>query len=135
MLLMMGVDRTVIEGIARLAREWPGLALLLLIGSRARSDAREGSDWDFGYLGGPAFEPLAFLADLAGLLRTDRIDLVDLQRAGAQLRFRAAAEGRVLHATDPAAFARFWMEAVSFWCDAGPVIQEGYREVLADLDR
>jgi hypothetical protein len=28
---------------------------------------------------------------------------------------------------------RFWLEAVSFWCDAVPVIERGYESVLSRL--
>ena len=59
---------------------------------------------------------------------------MDLARAGAQLRFRVAAEGQPVYAADPTAFRLFWTEAVGFWCDAAPVIEAGYREVLAGLD-
>lgn len=119
----------------RLARGHPGLRLLVLFGSRARGDAQAGSDWDFGYLAGDRFDFFAFLAGLVRVLGSDRVDLVDLGRAGAQVRVRAARDGRVLHAVDEAVFPRFWLEAVSFWCEAGPVIRAGYADVLAGLRR
>ena len=93
------------------------------------------SDWDLGYQATPDVDRASLLADLVGLLGSDRIDLVDLDRASAQLRFRAAGEGRVLYQSDPEAFARFWMAAVSFWCDAGPLLRAGYEDVLARLSR
>ena len=110
-----------LSGIAATNR---GLSLLVLFGSRARRESREGSDWDLGYLGGPEMDTSALLLDVVTALGTDRVDLVDLARAGAQVRFRAAAEG---------AFERFWLEAVSFWCDAEPVIRMGYADVLTRL--
>ena len=69
------------------------LRLLVLFGSQARGEARPDSDWDLGYLAGAGFDPDALLLDLVTRLGTDRVDLVDLARAGAQLRFKAAAEG------------------------------------------
>lgn len=122
-----------LDEVARRAARHPGLRLLMLFGSRAREEARDGSDWDWGYLGQAPFDPLALLADLVETLRTDRIDLVDLAGAGGQLRFRAARDGRPVFAADPDAFPAYWLEAVSFWCEAGPVIQAGYRKVLASL--
>lgn len=119
--------------LARVAANHRGLRLLVLFGSRARGDVHAWSDWDLGYLADRDFDPLALLADLGGTLATDRIDLVDLARAGAQLRFRAAAEGRLIYAADAVAFPRFWLEAVRFWCDAGPVIEAGYHGVLVGL--
>ncbi|MGE0462852.1 MAG: nucleotidyltransferase domain-containing protein [Vicinamibacterales bacterium] len=59
----------------------------MLHGSRARGDAHAGSDWDFAYRGDAGFDPDALLARLADHLRADRIDLVDLDRAGALLAF------------------------------------------------
>ena len=121
--------------LSRSAATHRGLRLLLLFGSRARRDAREGSDWDLGYLAGPELDPSALLLDVVTALRTDRVDLVDLARAGAQVRFRAAAEGRVVYAADQGTFERFWTEAVTFWCDAEPVIRAGYADALSRLAR
>ena len=111
----------------------PGLRLLVLFGSRARGDAGAESDWDLGYLAEPSFDPDALLLDLVTRLATDRVDLVDLARAGGQIRFRVAADGRVVYEDEPSRFERFWLEAVHFWCEAGPLIREGYTDVLARL--
>ena len=121
-----------LSGIAATNR---GLSLLVLFGSRARRECREGSDWDLGYLGGPEMDTSALLLDVVTALGTDRVDLVDLARAGAQVRFRAAADGRIVFAADESAFERFWLEAVSFWCDAEPVSRAGYADALASLTR
>lgn len=110
-----------------------GLSLLVLFGSRARRQSREGSDWNLGYLGGPEMDTSALLLDVVTAVGTDRVDLVDLARAGAQVRFRAAADGRIVFAAAESAFERFWLEAVSFWCDAEPVIRMGYADVLTRL--
>ncbi|MGH2393673.1 MAG: nucleotidyltransferase domain-containing protein, partial [Candidatus Limnocylindria bacterium] len=64
-----------------------GLELLLLHGSGARGDVHDLSDWDFGYLADPAFQPERLMGELSIVLETDHIDLVDLARAGGQLRF------------------------------------------------
>ena len=119
----------------RIAASHRGLRLLLLFGSRARRDAREGSDWDLGYLAGPELDPSALLLDVVTALGTDRVDLVDLARAGAQVRFRAAADGRIVYAADQGTFERFWTAAVTFWCDAEPVIRAGYADALSRLAR
>lgn len=121
--------------VTELARGFPGLDLLMLFGSRARGDDHLDSDWDFAYLAGPSFDPDELLARLVLLLETDRIDLVDLRRANGLLRYRAAAEGRLLFASRPEVFDRFWFEAVSFWCDMGPIIRAGYEEILQGLGK
>jgi predicted nucleotidyltransferase len=124
-----------LQAVTGLARSSPGLDLLILFGSRARNEAHPGSDWDFGYLADPDFDPYDLLARLVLLLGTDRIDLVDLNRTNGLLRFRAAAEGRPLFGARPGIFDDFWLEAVSFWCDMGSIIRKGYEEVLQGLAR
>jgi predicted nucleotidyltransferase len=121
--------------VARLASQHDGLTLLVLYGSRATGEARPDSDWDFGYLADARFDPATFLADAVGVLGTDAIDLADLARASGQLRYRAAGEARVIFARDEDVFPRFWFDAVTFWCDARPVIQAGYSGVLEGLAR
>lgn len=124
-----------LERVCTLAARTSGLRMLILFGSRARGDARAQSDWDLAYGADPSFDVDHFMSDVAGLLAADRIDLVDLDRAGGQLRFRVARDGRVLHADDEARFERFWLDAVSFWCDAEPIVRRGYDELLAELGR
>lgn len=111
----------------------PGLRLLVVFGSRARRDAGPSSDWDIGVLGDSGFDVDSLRAPLTERLGTDRIDLVDLTRASGQLRYRAARDGRPVFTRTPDEWSRFWMEAVSFWCDAGPVLGPAYRGVLLEL--
>ena len=119
--------------LGRVARASPGLDLLLLFGSRARSDAQTGSDWDLGYLAQPQFDPPALLAAIVEAIRSDRVDLVDLARAGGLLRFRAARDGQAVYEVRPRLAEQFCLEAAQFWCDASAVIERGYDDVLADL--
>jgi predicted nucleotidyltransferase len=123
------------DRIAELARHSPGLHLLVLFGSRARGDVHPGSDWDLGYLAGAAFDPDDLMARLVLVLETERVDLVNLDRANGLLRYRAAAEAQVLFESDPDQFAGFWFKAVSYWCDMGPIIRAGYEEILEGLSR
>ena len=113
----------------------PGLRLLLLHGSRARGDAHARSDWDFAYLADDAFDPDALLAVLADRVKADRIDLADLDRAGALRRFRAARDACVLFEDAPGRFDRFWLDAVDTWCDLAPVLEPAYARVLDALPR
>ena len=112
---------------------YPGLHLLVLFGSRARGEAGTAADWDFGYVATDDFRPDSLLAGLMLAVKSDRIDLVDLARAGGQLRYRAARDARVLFESPAGQFERFWGEAVSFWCDAGPVLERAYAGVLERL--
>lgn len=122
-----------LAAVAQLAAETPELDLLLLFGSRARGDVHPGSDWDFGFLAGPGFDPDDLLARLVLQLEVDDVDLVDLSRAGGLLRFRAAGEGKPLFESRPHCFFDFAFEAISFWCDMEPVLRDAYEGVLEDL--
>lgn len=119
--------------IAPIAARHAGLHLLLLHGSRARSEDHSHSDWDLAYLAGSGFDSAALLADLTLELGTERVDLVNLERAGGLLRYRAARDGTVLYQADPESFERFWRAAVTFWCDAEPLLRRGYEAILAEL--
>ncbi|WP_018331154.1 type VII toxin-antitoxin system MntA family adenylyltransferase antitoxin [Actinomycetospora chiangmaiensis] len=112
-----------------------GVELLVLHGSRARGDAGPTSDWDVGYQSAPGtdVDPAALLDVLSSTLVTDAVDLVDLRRASALLRFRAARDGVALVEARPEVFLDFRLEAVRFWCDAEPVIRAAQAEVLASL--
>lgn len=112
-----------------------GVGVLALHGSRARGDAAAGSDWDLAYLaddhdGTPSPDPVALLVALTRVLGTDDVDLAT---ASALLRFRVSRDGMLLHEARPEAFLDFRLEAVRFWCDAGPVIRAAQADVLASL--
>src|SRR5262249_36465983 len=67
----------------------------------ARAEMRERG---LGYLAAPGLDADALLLDVVHTLGTDRVDLVDLARAGAQVRFQAARDGRVLYEGRSGAF-------------------------------
>jgi predicted nucleotidyltransferase len=125
----------VLERLAKALPGMRGLCALVLFGSRARDDAHARSDWDFGYLGTPGLDAEGLLATLVTLVGSDRVDLVDLQRAGGLLRYRAALDGQVIVESAPGVVDAFRLEAVRFWCDAEPVLRRGYAQVLAGLER
>lgn len=124
-----------IDPFTSIAAGTAGLRLLLLVGSRARDEARAGSDWDFGYLAEPETDIDGLRAALVRATGTERVALVDLDRAGALLRYRAARDGRVLYERQAGADRRFRLAAADFWCEAGPLLQRAYAGVLAELDR
>jgi predicted nucleotidyltransferase len=121
------------RALSDLGRATPGLRLLLLFGSRARGDANSHSDWDLGYLADEGLDVGKLLGAVVMTVGTDRVDLVDLQRASGLLRFRAARDGRTVFETVPGTADRFRMEAATFWCDAAPILLRGYDSVLAEL--
>lgn len=117
---------------ALLARR-AGVLLAVLHGSRARGDHGPASDWDIGVLTDGGVDLAALSADITAALGTDAVDVVDLGRASALLRYRAARDGVALLERTPDAFLEFRIEATRFWCDAGPVIRAAQERVLADL--
>ena len=127
----------VLERLAHVAAR-PGLAALLLIGSRARGDHHAGSDWDFGVLRaarteGSELDLLALRADLSGALASDDVDLVDLARASALLRYQAARDGHVVVEPEEGSVLHFRTEATLFWCDVECVVTRAQAAVLAEL--
>lgn len=111
----------------------PHLTALLLFGSRARGEALPGSDWDLGYLADAGFRPEDLLANLVEALHDERVDLVDLDRASAVLRFQAARDGITLFERAPGAVDAFRLGAAHFWCEAGPLIRREQEWLLSDL--
>ncbi len=109
------------------------MLLGVLHGSRARGDHGAASDWDIGIRTDGTTDVPALVADLTELLGTDDVDVVDLDRTSALLRFRAARDGIAILERPPGAFLDFTLEATRFWCDAGPVIRAAQDRVLADL--
>lgn len=110
-----------------------GLRLLVLHGSRTRGSEHAGSDWDFAYAGDERLDPAALHVALTLALGSDAVDLADLDRASALLRFEAARLGRCIFEGSPGAFDEFVLAATLFWCDAGPVIRRAHDAVLAEL--
>lgn len=110
-----------------------GVRLLVLHGSRARHDHRTDSDWDFGVLADDQVDTSALWAGLTAILGTDSVDLADLRRSSALLRYRAARDGVPVLERPEGEFLRFQLEAVQFWCDAGTVIRAAQDDVLDAL--
>lgn len=113
----------------------PSLAevhLVVLYGSRARGQATPQSDWDFGVITEDSLVRPRLAAALSSILETDHIDVVDLERASALLRYRAARDGIALFEATPGAFERYRLTATQFWCDAESVIRLAQAEVLAE---
>lgn len=113
--------------------ETMGLRLLMLYGSRARGNAGPRSDWDVGFLADDGFDVAGLVVALTTVLGTDAVDVVDLAAASALLRFRAARDGISLVERRAGEHEQFQIEAVRFWCDAGPVIRAAQDGVLAAL--
>lgn len=110
-----------------------GVLLAVLHGSRARGDHGPASDWDVGVRTDGSTDLAALTADLTAALGTDAVDVVDLDRTSALLRYRAARDGVALLERHAGAFLDFRIDATRYWCDAGPVIRAAQDAVLAEL--
>jgi hypothetical protein len=88
------------------------------------------SDWDFSYIGDGRFDVDLLRDRFMQILGTDRIDLVDLSKASALLRFQVAAEGTPIFECAPGLFQQFQIEAATFWCDIEPVLRRTYAQIL-----
>src|SRR2546425_1041911 len=105
------------QRLADLPEVMPDLRLLVLFGSAARDGARSESDIDLAVqCDGPADLDAHYLA-IAPRLGTDRLDLIDLRRAGPLLGMALARTGRPLFAREPGAFPEFKSLASRRYCD------------------
>jgi predicted nucleotidyltransferase len=123
------------ERLADLPKAAPGLQLLVLFGSAVTGRARSRSDVDLGVqCDGPADLDALYL-DIAPRLRTDRLDLIDIRRAGPLLAFEIARTGRLLFERDPGAFRRFQSLASRRYCDTEKLRRAGRMAIHAFLER
>ena len=110
-----------------------GVAVAYLFGSRAEGTAGPASDHDLAVLYSayePAFDATDRLArDLAAVLGTP-VDVVDLDRAGLELRGRVAERGRLLRSADESRRVRFEVDARMRWIEFRPVVEETTRAYL-----
>lgn len=86
----------------------PGLRLVLLFGSLPSGTVHPGSDIDLGLLYDAPVDTIDLTNRITGLLKTDRIDAVDLRRASPLLCFTAVQNGRVLFERSAGEFIAFY---------------------------
>ena len=92
---------------ADVGRGLPDLELLILFGSSASGRIRKTSDVDVAVRCDAAADLDALFMALAPRLKSDRLDLVDLRRAGPLLAFEVARSGYVLFERSPGLFREF----------------------------
>ncbi|MGE5554332.1 MAG: type VII toxin-antitoxin system MntA family adenylyltransferase antitoxin [Betaproteobacteria bacterium] len=107
-----------------------------LFGSHASPEETEQSDVDLGVI----FRSRPTLTDELNLevavcaaLGTDRVDLVNLNRAGVDLQFRALQEGATLFCADDEARADFVEEVLDRHGDFGLTVYMLHQDFLAGL--
>lgn len=113
----------------------PDLELLVAFGSAVKGRMRARSDLDVAVrCTTPADLDSLYLA-LAPLLGTDRLDLVDLRRAGPVLMMEVARSGRVLYEKRPGVFRQFQSLASRRYCDTAKLRLAQRRGIHAFLER
>ena len=94
-----------------------GLQLVLLFGSMASGKTHERSDIDLGFLFDEPQDILALTNRVIRLLRSDRVDVVDLRHANPLLNFIAATKGELLYERSPGLFNSFYSLAFRRYID------------------
>ena len=113
----------------------PDLELLVLCGSQASGRATRRSDVDVAIsCVGPADLDAAYLA-LAPRIGSDRLDLVDLRRAGPLLAFQVARHGVLLFERRPGTFREFQSLASRRYCDTAKLRRAPQRAIQVFLER
>lgn len=83
------------------------LRLVLLFGSVASGKEYQESDIDLGFLFDRRIDILALTNKVIQLLRTDKVDVIDLSRASPLLKYSAIRQGKVLFEQKPGLFNIF----------------------------
>ena len=118
-----------------LPRAMPTLDLLVLFGSTVTGRRRAGSDLDIAArFDGPTDLDALYLA-LAGRLGSDRLDLIDLRRAGPLLAFEVARSGRLLFERRRGMFREFQSLASRRYCDTAKLRAAQQRAIRVFLER
>jgi predicted nucleotidyltransferase len=98
--------------------EEEGLQLVLLFGSAAARTVHRKSDIDLGFLFERPVDLLALTNRVIRLLHTDRVDVVDLKRAGPLLNFSVAKKNRLLYERTSGVYNEFCSLAFRRYVDS-----------------
>ena len=116
-------------------QEDPRVAAAYLFGSRARGHVGAESDTDLAILVFPSEAEsfslqteLRIEAEISLLLKTDRVDVVILNRCPLPLAYKVIAEGKLLYEAEPIANMDFVEETLIRYFDFSPTLQEFYQE-------
>lgn len=121
--------------LADLPQAAPDLQLLVLFGSLVKGSRTIRSDVDLGaQCDGPADLDALYLA-IAPRLGTDRVDLIDLRRAGPLLAFELTRTGRLLFERRPGVFRAFQSLASRRYGDTAKLRRAQRRAIHVFLER
>ncbi len=114
------------------------IRLVYLFGSRARGDAAETSDYDFGVLlGEDADSDYRYILahELVVLLGTSDVDVVPLREAPIELAYNIIAEGRLLFERDLEERVDFEARTISKYCDYLPILRQQREDIIREALR
>ena len=103
-----------------------GLKLLVLFGSSVTGKTHKESDVDIAYLSAKNLdlrEEAGMTLDLAPILKSQRIDLVNIHRAPPLLLYAISSHGQVLYQSDPFKFFELRAYAFKQYVEAKPLFE------------
>jgi predicted nucleotidyltransferase len=98
--------------------EEDGLQLILLFGSTVSGKQHRGSDIDLGFLFDKPTDVLDLINKATCLLKTDRVDVVDLRRASSLLKYAIVKKGHLLFERSAGLFNAFYVNTLKRYLDA-----------------
>lgn len=119
---MRKLDHSDFERLGALLRRAPDLVAAWCFGSQADPGRQRPRDLDIAVLGDAPLDLgrlLALQADVSDCVRSDAIDLVDLNRAGPVLKRQVVRTGRLLFSRDQSQVNRFELDALWEYRDSG----------------
>ncbi|MFO7894302.1 MAG: nucleotidyltransferase domain-containing protein [Longimicrobiales bacterium] len=121
--------KAVLPGAVHRLREG-GAQLVYAFGSTAADSEVEPGDVDLA-VWGLEEDRWAVATDLAGILGTDRIDLIQLEEADPELRYEIIASGVILYSADPVLENRIELSFLRQYQDLAPFRRTQMRYVRA----
>lgn len=111
--------------------EMPEVLAVFLFGSYGTRHQTAQSDIDFAVLFDKRVditEEAAFLANLSSFFRTDKVDLVNLNKAPLNLQFRVVQEGKIVYEMDYATTCDFIEKVIDMYQDYAIDLNYYYKE-------
>ena len=122
------------ETLASIFRAIREVRLVYLFGSKVYDDEGPLSDYDFGiFFDGGKFSPnlvAEVTHTLSRALKTDRVDVVPLNRAPIELAYSVLVQGELIYELDRATRVEYEARILGLYGDYLPVLREQRRDIL-----